>query len=420
MDQLKDILKQVQKHHFWLLCVLAMIGGMVGWFMARKSLSAAYTQNKGTIVGKFSALQAIVSSERPPNGTWTEAISKLTAKEKDLVRKAWEKVYNEQKKHLEWSPDLGKPFLDFVNGHPPDAKIPDDLCDIYQDKIIKSEFPRLLAIVEAQPHNAAKTLPDNTKKGSAPAVDEPKVVWETASQEEVEKLLEFPKRPTSAQVRQAQEDIWVYQALLTIIRAMNQDTYVGRVRRISELSIGHKGAVDFQAGMTGTHIEHLKAPAAAAAGGPAAAAAATPAAEGEDAGAKPIDEGRYLNAEGKPAAAGFAATQQYKQMPIFMRLTIDQREINKLLVECANSPLPVEVSQLRINSSKNSGSKSSSASTPSHGGAASSGPSDGESYEVPIDVAGIIYIYNPPDTAKLGSGQPAAAGQPAAGAGGAQ
>src|SRR5689334_18854258 len=102
MDQVKAILSQLQKHHFWLLSVIAMIAAFVGWFMATRSLSAAYEANKSTVNGKFSSLQGILSSEKPPNAAWGEGIGKLTTKEKEAVRIAWEKVYNEQKQHLEW------------------------------------------------------------------------------------------------------------------------------------------------------------------------------------------------------------------------------------------------------------------------------------------------------------------------------
>jgi hypothetical protein len=173
--------------------------------------------------------------------------------------------------------------------------------------------------------------------------------------------------------------------------------------------------------MTGQHIEHLKS--AAAASGEAAAAAATPAPpppEG-DPSANPLDEGRYLDADGKVAPPGQAATQQFKRMPVFLKLMMDQREINRFLVECSNSPLLIEVTQVRMNPSHGQG-NSSKAAVPGGQPAAgrpTSTPTESESYELPVEIAGIIYIYNPPDKSKLGGGEPAAApGAPAAAAAG--
>ena len=90
MDQVKVFLKFLQKYHFWLLCIVTMIAGVTGWFMARKSLSADFEKNKGSILGKFTALQGILSTENHPNGTWTTGIGELTKKEKEIVRGAWE------------------------------------------------------------------------------------------------------------------------------------------------------------------------------------------------------------------------------------------------------------------------------------------------------------------------------------------
>ena len=407
MDQLKVILKHVQKHHFWLLCVTTMAAGMVGWFMARNSLSAAYTKNKADIVAKFTSLQGILGVEHHPNGEWTKEIGKLTGKEREIVRNAWTAVYDEQKKHLEWPPELGEEFLNFVNKQPHTAEIREDLCRKYQDLIIKTEFPRLLEIVDAEAHNAKKKSPEalDRKRAGGGKSEEPqheyKVVWDSSSQQEVEKSLYFEQVPSSQQVRQAQEDIWAYRVLLTIIRAMNEGHIIGRVRRISEISIGQRAATQFQAGMKGEHVEHLKAAA------PSTAEAPVPPSEGE-AVAKSIDEGRYLDPEGKPLPPGEAASKQFKRMPIFLRLAIDQREINKLLVECANSPLPVEVRQLRIAVTKGGGSSAARQTPATNRGTEQGPPTESDSYEVPIELAGIIYIYNPPDAAKLG-GQAAAA-----------
>jgi hypothetical protein len=89
-------------------------------------------------------------------------------------------------------------------------------------------------------------------------------------------------------------------------------------------------------------------------------------------------------------------------MPVFMELIVDEREIPKLLVECANSPLPVEVNQLRVNPTKGTETK-----TPIPGQDIGAGARS--SYDVPVEICGIIYIYNPPDTAKLGTGAAPAA-----------
>ena len=40
---------------------------------------------------------------------------------------------------------------------------------------------------------------------------------------------------------------------------------------------------------------------------------------------------------------------EFKMMPVYLHLKIDQRKIPELLVECANSTMPVEIKKVRIN-----------------------------------------------------------------------
>jgi hypothetical protein len=220
------------------------------------------------------------------------------------------------------------------------------------------------------------------------------VHWE--NQSEVEKWLAFPggAPPTSFQVRVRQEDYWVFQALLNIIRATNDPApYVPWIKRIDRLAIGAQAAPLFAAGLGKGHIVSL-APVDAAAEGAAAAAVPAVEAGGGDAAQGPTpDEGRYLAADGTILPVGTSQDQQFKRLPIYMKLVMDQREITRLLTECANYPLPVEVRQLRINPDMNA-EKSAKA-------GASAAPAD--AFDVTLEIQGIIYLFNPPDPVKLGA-----------------
>lgn len=155
-----------------------------------------------------------------------------------------------------------------------------------------------------------------------------------------------------------------------------------------------------------------------------------------------------------------------KRMPIRLRLVVDQRKLHRLLAECGNSRLPVEIRQVRLNRGKSSGGggggydmgggsgtgdpmgmsdggslsgamglgggsgmgmgegayDDGSMGEESDGGSGQSmypgamgglGPSFGDmagrnrvssttSHDVPVELYGIIYIYNPPDRDRLG------------------
>lgn len=162
-------------------------------------------------------------------------------------------------------------------------------------------------------------------------------------------------------------------------------------------------------------------------------------------------EGRYVNRnyESLSAAALRAAAvsknpdEAYlsvaKRMPVRMSLVMDQRKLNSFIVECGNSPLTVEVRQVRFNRSATAGSGAS-----EMGGFGGPGPRGGgegfggnrpfgglgprpggegfggnppfggpgggnagapllnpHPWDRPVEIYGIVYIYNPPDTDKL-------------------
>ena len=407
----------IKKHHFWLLAVICMISGLVGWSMASKSLSAAYTQKKANIEKAFSGLKSISDTNPFPNGKWKEGIAKLTGDERQQVRKAWDQLYNEQKRMLKWPTVLGDDFLKKIEQIPPEAEIERDYCISYATNI-QQEIPNLLAIIKATPE--VLTTDAGGNKAPAKKSDDGASRVEWADQVQVQKLLDWKGvAPPSAEVWLAQEDLWVYASVLTIISKINADRYVLPIPRIESLSIGSKAAAALARGMGPGHIQVAEQAASGGRDDGQSAAGAGRVSDAEPA-APAADEGRYVDADGKPLAGGGAAKGEFKRMPVFMKLAIDQREIPKLLVECANSPLPVEIRQLRINSSK--GAASSSKSTDKTGNMGTTGGAgEAESHTVPLELAGIIYIYNKPDSTKLGGEQATAtaeapAATPAAGA----
>jgi hypothetical protein len=103
---------------------------------------------------------------------------------------------------------------------------------------------------------------------------------------------------------------------------------------------------------------------------------------------------------------------QFKRLPVVLRLRMDQREIANLLVTLANSPLPVDIRQLRINTKMSGGTASArpmmfggGESTSSRGRSPSSMVKRDKSleeallspYELNLELVGTIYIFNPPD-----------------------
>jgi hypothetical protein len=406
MEQLKGILQIVKKHHFWLLCVACVVGGFIAWKMAAGKLSGEFNSRKGTIAGKFQSLDQIRQTENFPNADWEPKARELVNQQKTEVRTAWQSVYDEQAKVLNWPDYLGENFRSILQSPTAAEQLPQP----YPDKTrymarISDEFPKLLSIVGAEAFNEEKKASDIELKADTAAATN--VRWDDESQKKIFDSLQAEDNLTNLKVWLTQEDLWVYQVLLTIVKNMNENRYVPVVKEINELLIAQEAAKRFEAGLASGIIEKPKVATTTPDGGVGGGAAEPPSyASPVDAQAEPPpDEGRYIDAEGKALQpADQWRSQPFKRMPIFIRLTIDQREITKLMVECANAPLPVEIRQLRINPREGKGGSSS-------GGRPEGLPAettvDRAVYDVPVEISGVISIYNPPDAARLGIEAPA-------------
>ena len=256
MDQVKVILKQVVKYHFWILCLVVIIASITGWYMASKALTAVYNQQKSTITGKFTALTRIESEPNPPNATWKDAVTELTTEQKQSVSIAWTKVYDEQKSVLKWPADiLGEDFVKAVESHAPDWDIDYDSKNVYFRKI-REEFPKLLKIVDAASAQEAKAAQEkNSDVGG-----EHSIVWDSGSQRTVQESVEWKQVPSSTEIRRAQEDLWVYEALLQIIAKVNGGrTYGPRIKQLVKMEIGKPATAAFADGLKRGHISEVQA-----------------------------------------------------------------------------------------------------------------------------------------------------------------
>jgi hypothetical protein len=166
--------------------------------------------------------------------------------------------------------------------------------------------------------------------------------------------------------------------------------------------------------------------------------------------------GRYVDAEGKPIADGTTGLAvEYRRLPVRMVLMMDQKWLPQVLIECANATLPIEVQRVRIDAEKSGMDKTGAAfemsagmgmgmgmgrggyggegggymGRPSGGEYGRGGEGGGSPYgrpgmgmgmgmygrgetmsvptEVPtaglstIEIQGLVYIYNAPDTSAL-------------------
>ena len=59
--------------------------------------------------------------------------------------------------------------------------------------------------------------------------------------------------------------------------------------------------------------------------------------------------GRYVDNNGKPLAdPKQQPNQEFRMMPVNLRVVMEQRAIPRLLIECANSNMRIDVREVRI------------------------------------------------------------------------
>ena len=126
---------------------------------------------------------------------------------------------------------------------------------------------------------------------------------------------------------------------------------------------------------------------------------------------------RYVDNNYQPIAdlAGLEASAAVaKRIPVRMRLLVDQRSLNRLLIACANSKLTLEVRQLRFNPQGESlGARKAFGGSGEDRGRATGGfgRQNAETKQLPnytsfdrmVELYGIVYIFNPVDESKIGN-----------------
>lgn len=264
--------------------------------------------------------------------------------------------------------------------------------------------------------------------------------------------------PSTLAVVLAQEDLWVIEALLRVIAETNgkEATYAtAAVKRIDSLQIGREAVsrggdeTIFKAGGAGAGggMAGMGGGAPGMGGGVPGMGGGMPGRVGGGLGGglggggrmggmpggmgggttggaaddSKLVEGRYVGEKGEPLAAEpeypFAKHPfaEFKMMPIRMNLVMDQRRLPKLLVACANSNMPIEVQRIRIKSQGSGGAAVAPAATggafgggrvgrTGGGNTAAADSQEANQTDVPVEIYGVIYIYNPPNRELLGTG----------------
>jgi len=450
MSKMQDIQDWLRKYLFWCLCGLIAIFGLTSWWLGVRTFTAEAKANLAKIDEHFKKANDItsvtVSIGQHPNDIVNKEVSDRTVKTRENVLKTWKKFHDRQKETIfKWPAILDKEFLDWINSNPPDAEIPPNQLSEYQYKVLKelerivtkvanADWPDALAAAAAAATaqgnplsgGTGTTLGAGTIRGGGEMTtggtggmlagvpgESEKLLWDQADINEHKNRYKWDVRPTTTEVRLAQEDLWILEQICKIISNVNGQTppYLRPIKVVRKIALeGYALDSPHPLGMNSNRILRLDAPATTAApaeggeggtgeeapaegaspeGAPAVGPAparlktafsssggggreggesAAPAAEGGEAPAegaapvvrKPEDdlyEWRYVDQKGYPLSKaqldGDHKNDLYRRVPFKIQMHILQASLPKLLEEFKNAPLTMEVNQIRINPENN-------------------------------------------------------------------
>jgi hypothetical protein len=410
MDSLKPIITNVKKYHFWVLAAVVLAVSLTTWWWATAEMTRQTESRKRKLDGHFGEMSRIVSVPNHPNQATINAIKATTEELKKVVHQAWKKMYDIQHEANQLPDVLSEGFKRRFRGLTPGKELEAGDLEFYQNNI-RHYLPELWKLADiALPK---QSQPDGRGNPDQPVEMTGIVEWNEANRKQLEDRLSWQQRPTTAEVRLAQEDLWVYEALLKVIKATNGDASTredAAIRAILGLHIAAEAG-----GERPKSTSRDDGPVFPTLGH------AGPAARPRD--QKDLLARRYVDDQDRPIDAGEPPPYaEFNMMPIRMELLIHQKSIPRLLVECANSQMPIEVRRLRIRpvagQTRERGGHSGGI-PQAHGTSpparhrttgATVATDVASTTHVPLELYGVIYIFNPPDETKLGTGAAAKEG----------
>lgn len=369
MDKVKLYGGMLVKHHFWVLSVVVAAAGIVAWWMGSSSLAKETDTNRSTLNSAYTNAQSVASSAK--NASFAEAVLAEQEKLKADVFARWKEQYGEQQKLFQW-PETVKDIGDLPPGRP-------------LSRAQQVEYKRIVPIeLEKLTHERAQIrnpIPDPTVPQSASAIGQAAsyldgkhfMFWGEVGQEASQQELwnRYRSRfattdtPSRTRVEVTQEDLWVIGQLLDVIAKTNEgftDQANAAVKLIHEVDVAQWALAKAQQSDPMIFYPTAADAATGDAGGMGMGGAGgmeggmggegdqpmTPEAR-EEAFDKALLKHRYVDDKGKPLEADDPAAPtpgpfaEFKQLFVRIKLRIDERRLPRLLANCANSPLPIEV-----------------------------------------------------------------------------
>ena len=280
MDKLKEQLAPVQKHLFWILCVCILLVSLGSWYRATSHLKSEQERLKGDIDAKTNAVKAIQPNH--PNDNTNKEMEAMAKRYGEDVAKAWALLAENQEKVLVWSTTVFDPdFIRVVTPlRPPELKVGRTLGDEISrdDRVLARnifekvlhELPQTIGAKWAAKAQAGGSMgmggavPETAGAfGGAEAgaagleglpglanqqkeADDSIVIWNPGNQSDLlthhfNFVTNESAIPTTLDVLYAQEDVWILQNIMNIIKATNE--YNGPISQRHEAAIKYIDSV---------------------------------------------------------------------------------------------------------------------------------------------------------------------------------
>lgn len=469
-DAIRPYTTALRKLHFWILAALAPLVLLPLLLMAQATISSKIKTQRSKIEGALSSVEAIFNNRPHPNEKWATKISGRARQINDETLRVWDQLWQAQQPLRQWPESLGKSFVKAASSLKANQSLSQPALEVYQNGIkrVVRELPERMGADDLMSDAAAAEgmrAPLQNPRDRDQQEEPSPVQWTAEDQQELFLSFDWEEPPSTTQVVMAQEELWMYGVLCDVIRNVNRfpvgagpEAVITSVNIpipvVQELKVGYPAAEDdpggrasqrilrFQPASEGGLAEGVPLPGESM-GGADGGAAIRPAhprfggrGRGEQAGAMGMSPGGsgdefggsaadvspedalrnwvYVDLDGNPlTAADLAATptsQIFRLMPFVLRATIDQRAIDRLLVDLASAPVPIDTRQVRINSDQSLGGEMGGRGRPSSRRPARfGGPSAAENvgedrarlHDVSIEVRGTLAIVMPPNPAIL-------------------
>lgn len=441
----------VKKWIFWVLIPVVLLLVFVFNFLAVGTIGKKFKERKDSLESTKNTVDKIRQDRAHPNKNTIDEIKVRTEELRERFVAAWTTLEKDQRARNVWPTDLGTSFIEEVRK----LKFGDIISVASLENYLnfmRRNIPKLEAALNRKriqvneagvwkdregagadtfrgfnSMNRGSNLTDNNLEREVGIVEWPNP--------EIRNIIMWDMLPSSIEVWYAQEELWVYDSLISVIVKSNagaRSSHSAVVKRIESMLIGqqasHEVAKQLSVRTTGISGDGMSDSGASRPSAPTTSTWTPPNAAGPGArmptggtGVSEVEIGkmkrheRYVDANNVPLAADAPPPfGEFNRMPICLRLIVDRQRIPDILVNCANCAMPIDVLSIRINPGsgdaniRHGNQNLSAARTTNIGSGIDIGKQtimDGSSgldsiygsNSVPIEIYGCINIFNPVD-----------------------